>query len=335
MFDPYLSEIRFLGSAAGDFAEVAVEQGTDPSNIQVVVYNTDGTVRSTNPLGATPDATSAGTDIYLVSAAINKLGAVALVVDGVVLQFVSFDRVVTATEGPADGLTAVQLGTTNGGESLESTDMGQTYIVVSPPSPGAIPCFVSGTLIDTPKGPVPVETLLPGDLVLTQDSGCKPIVWAGCRRLNGPHTEQKNLFPVRLPRGCLGPDCPKEDVLVSPNHRIRLRHSSLELLFFEPEVLVAAKYLVGWNGVHVAYDQRSVTYVHLLFEDHQLVSTQGLISESFHPLRQGLDSFSAAVRGELYSIFPELKDGSCEYGPTRRMCLTQYETQVAIAHIAA
>jgi hypothetical protein len=40
-------------------------------------------------------------------------------------------------------------------------------------------CFVTGTRIATPGGARPVETLAPGDLVMTRDHGAQPLLWTG------------------------------------------------------------------------------------------------------------------------------------------------------------
>src|SRR5689334_3797963 len=40
-------------------------------------------------------------------------------------------------------------------------------------------CLVAGTLIRTPDGDVPVESLKIGDLVLTADRGAMPVKWVG------------------------------------------------------------------------------------------------------------------------------------------------------------
>ncbi|MEM8878953.1 MAG: choice-of-anchor L domain-containing protein, partial [Pseudomonadota bacterium] len=45
----------------------------------------------------------------------------------------------------------------------------------------AIPCFAAGTLIQTAGGEVPIDLLVPGDLVETRDSGPQPIRWIGRR----------------------------------------------------------------------------------------------------------------------------------------------------------
>ncbi|MGB4828605.1 MAG: choice-of-anchor L domain-containing protein, partial [Paracoccaceae bacterium] len=59
-------------------------------------------------------------------------------------------------------------------DGLGNTDVGLVTI-------NSVPCFVAGTLIRTPDGDVPVETLHPGDLVLTMDDGPQPLRWTGSR----------------------------------------------------------------------------------------------------------------------------------------------------------
>ena len=147
--------------------------------------------------------------------------AVALVDDvGTVLQYSSFDgNVVTATEGPADGLTSAEIGTGGIGESLQSDDDGASYYVPGSPNPGTIPCYAPGTMIDTPDGPHGVETLRPGDLVSTLDHGPQPIKWVrdGTEPLNGAPDHSR---PVLIQVAALGPGRPLRDLIVSPQHRI-------------------------------------------------------------------------------------------------------------------
>ena len=325
-FTPYLSEIKYRGAGSQDFIEVVLDDGADPSAVEVVIYNNDGTVRSTNDLPGTPDNTIAGSDVYSVQAAVHRMGAVALVVDGTVVAFVSFDDSVTATEGPADGMTSTQIGTTGQGESLVSTDHGDSYSTSTSPDRGIIPCFLAGTRVETPEGPRAIEHLRPGDLVLTRDQGARPVAWIGTRRVAEDEARRHDLHPIRIPAGALGN---ARDICVSPAHRVALDGPLCELWFGEPELLAPAAQLVGWRGIHVACDIAAPTYLHLMFDTHQLVTTDGLISESFHPGARALGGLDGAARAELLMLFPTLAEAPMR--ATARRCLKGHETKVLLA----
>lgn len=65
-------------------------------------------------------------------------------------------------------------------------------------------CFLAGTLIATPSGEVPVETLRAGDLVLTRDHGPQPLVWATSSRITPEAIDRApDLRPIRIAPGAL------------------------------------------------------------------------------------------------------------------------------------
>lgn len=187
-----------------------------------------------------------------------------------------------------------------------------------------VPCFVVGTLIRTPDGEIPVERLQPGDLVLTQDSGPQPLRWIGNRTVpaEGDHA------PIRIAAHTFGVH---RTLMVSPQHRVLIRDSLSELLFGEPEVLVAAKHLLNDRTV-TRKTGGVVTYFHLLFDEHQVVFSEGLPTESFLPGPQVSDGFEQAVLNELVSIFPELDPMTgAGYSPSARRTLKQYEAMVLMS----
>ncbi|WP_166417210.1 Hint domain-containing protein [Cochlodiniinecator piscidefendens] len=191
-----------------------------------------------------------------------------------------------------------------------------------------IPCFVAGTLILTPDGEFPVETLQPGDMIETHDHGAQPLRWIGRRTVPAIG----NFAPIRIRAKTFGDH---ETLLVSPQHRVLIRDSLAELLFGETEVLVAAKDLVNDHSVR-AMEGGDVEYVHLLFDQHQVIYSEGLATESFLPGPQTSHCFERDIVEEICTIFPELDPHTGEgYSPAARRTLKSYEAQVLFAQSAA
>jgi hypothetical protein len=187
----------------------------------------------------------------------------------------------------------------------------------------SVPCFVAGTLIRTPDGDRAIETLSPGDLVLTLDDGPQPLRWIGSRTVPA----RGGLAPICIRAGTFG-DHGK--LLVSPQHRILLRDSLAELMFGEPEVLVAAKDLVNDRSVR-RITGGDVEYIHLLFDRHQIVMSEGLATESFHPGPQTMADFPAETLDELTTLFPDLDpETGLGYGPAVRRSLKTFEARALI-----
>ncbi|WP_267958368.1 Hint domain-containing protein [Cereibacter sphaeroides] len=171
----------------------------------------------------------------------------------------------------------------------------------------AVPCFTPGTRILTLRGEVAVEALKAGDMVLTRDSGYLPLRWVGKRSL-GPEVLARapELRPILIRRGALGPCRPERDMMVSRQHRMLVWGARAELLFGEGEVLVRALHLLGLPGVEEAAVEE-VTYIHILFDRHEIVMADGAWTESFQPGDRTLDGLDADQRAELFAIFPELQ----------------------------
>ena len=189
-------------------------------------------------------------------------------------------------------------------------------------------CFAAGTLIRTRFGDVPIECLKVGDLVHTRDDGLQKIRWFGSRKLPLTSDTVHGSTPVRISAGALGPDAPSKDLLVSQQHRILLQGVAAELLFGEDEVLVPAKHLLNGTDIAYATDLTSVEYVHIMFDTHQIVTSNGLTSESFHPGAVGLGNIDGAAKEEMFRIFPDLRDDTGAYGPTARLTIKAHQAAV-------
>ncbi|KEO53543.1 Hint domain-containing protein [Thioclava indica] len=192
----------------------------------------------------------------------------------------------------------------------------------------SVPCFTRGTFIETNRGSLRIESLRKGDLLQTRDHGLQEVIWVGSKKLNlTAQTDQ--MRPIVLRRGCLGANLPCRDVRVSPAHRILVSGAHVELLFGEFEVLIAAKHLLDLGGVERDLGATEIEYFHILFDQHEIVQTSNMASESFHPGQIGISALDADVRNEIFSLFPELKRyGFARYGSTARMTLKKHEAEL-------
>lgn len=170
-----------------------------------------------------------------------------------------------------------------------------------------VPCFTPGTLIATPKGERRVEELQEGDRVITRDNGIQEIRWVGHKPMDWRQLEaNKHLKPVLIQAGSLGHGLPERDMLVSPNHRVLVSNDRTALYFEEREVLVSAKHLVDNKGVH-RVDTMGTTYIHFMFDHHEVVLSDGAWTESFQPGDYSLKGIGNAQRTEIFELFPELE----------------------------
>ncbi len=191
-----------------------------------------------------------------------------------------------------------------------------------------VPCFVAGTLIATPDGERPAEHLQPGDMVLTQDDGPQPLRWSGTRTV--PATGE--FAPIHIRANTFGKH---RDLLVSPLHRVLIRDNLAELLFGEAEVLITARDLVNDRSV-TRRTGGDVTYVHLLFDRHQVVFSEGLETESFLPGPQTKKSFEQEIVNEICALFPEIDpETGAGYSPAARRTLKRFEAGLLRAAKAA
>lgn len=188
----------------------------------------------------------------------------------------------------------------------------------------SVPCFVAGTMIQTPCGHERVERLALGDLVDTQDSGPQHLRWIGRRTVKA----EGDFAPIRIQAGTFGDH---NELLVSPQHRVLVRDSLAELLFGEGEVLIAAKDLVNDRSV-TRQPGGNVTYVHLMFDKHEVIYSEGLATESFLPGPQTTSLFEQPIVDEICSIFPELDPATgAGYGPAARRTLRKFEAELLMS----
>lgn len=137
------------------------------------------------------------------------------------------------------------------------------------------PCFLRGSLIETPEGEVPVEQLCPGHEVYVFENGKKcvrKIIWAGCGfvQVSPDLPDDLARYAVRIVRDALAPDIPSVDLLLTAEHCLYL-----ERAFIPVRMLV--------NGRSIFYDRTiaAYNYYHFCTEKHSVVRANNVLTETF------------------------------------------------------
>ncbi len=244
-------------------------------------------------------------------------------------QPVTFAYLTASGDGIDDGVNRIVVltGSMSQGDQIRNINLLSGNSSVPYGSIPSIICFTPGTMITTPRGPVPVEHLCVDDLVITADNGLQAIRWIGHKRITGARLMAfPKLRPIRIRKDAFGPGTPNRDMHVSPQHRMLIDADRALINHGEREVLAPAKGLINDYSITVNYKVKYTDYIHILFDRHEIIFANGAPTESFHPGHMSLSSIDAAPREELFMVFPELQDDTNTYGPAARKTLQVGET---------
>ena len=71
-----------------------------------------------------------------------------------------------------------------------------------------------------------------------------------------------------------------------------------------------------------------ITCYHILFDRHELVFSESIPTESFHPGAQGMNTLERDARAEILALFPGLDGADGPRQPVARPCLKRREALV-------
>lgn len=180
------------------------------------------------------------------------------------------------------------------------------------------PCFTAGTWIKTPFGERLIETLKAGDMIDTLDHGPRPLLWVG----RSERFARKGDMPVEISAGVLGA---RRQSTVSALHRLLIRDPKAMLYYGSCEILVQAQHLVDGHSIRRRKEEGTVSYYHLLFDRHEILTADGVLSESFQPGKQTEVSFDPALNDTLQQV---MKQHNLSDMRSARPSLKKYEAAV-------
>jgi hypothetical protein len=144
----------------------------------------------------------------------------------------------------------------------------------------AVACFAAGTRLLSPAGEVAVETIVPGDCLVTPRAPAmkRRVIWVGRRTVD--LLSNRFARPVRVTAGAISPGVPERDLRLSPEHAL-----------FVNDAFVEAISLVNGTTIFQEQGGRSVTYYHIELDAHDVVLAEGCPAESYDD-RNNRDMFA-------------------------------------------
>ncbi|NIY72644.1 hypothetical protein HCZ30_09370 [Marivivens donghaensis] len=127
--------------------------------------------------------------------------------------------------------------------------------------------MLTGTIVFTLDGELPVESLSPGDRVITRDSGMA--ILREVRRTKA------TFCPIRIKAGSLGHTRPERDMVLPSDTLIHIRDWRAEALYGSPTALVPAHKLLDGEFVSRLPDRTEMAF-ELVFDEQHIIYADGI-----------------------------------------------------------
>ena len=179
--------------------------------------------------------------------------------------------------------------------------------------------FAHGALVSTSRGPVAVEDLVPGDMIVTAAGGAVPVVWIGSVTI-GPDRSGVGTPLTRVMADAFGFGRPMADLVMGPGARLLSRPCRLRARIGADGVLSPVHAMA--DGVHAIrmVSRQPVTFYHLALRRHAVIMVNGLETESFHPGAGFERGYDDATLRQVMAAFPHIPK-PCDFGPMAQMRL--------------
>ncbi|MGZ9811506.1 Hint domain-containing protein [Pseudoroseicyclus sp. H15] len=173
----------------------------------------------------------------------------------------------------------------------------------------AFSAVARGALLQTDRGTVAIEDVLPGDQIRTAGGEFQTLLWKGSTLIHAHAKGQSHAMRrlIRIPADTLGIAKPMTDLVLGPSARIVRSGAGIRRLTGHDHALMPASDFIDDLGFIELTPPIPVPVFHLAFEQHERVAVNGLEVESYHPgalLGLGL---SSELEELFLSCFPHLR----------------------------
>ena len=170
--------------------------------------------------------------------------------------------------------------------------------------------FAHGTMIQTDNGEVPVEDLLPGQMIMTKHSGPQPLQWIGSMMLV-PNATDPRITPARMTRiteNSIGLGRPTRDLVLGPHARILRRNAACLSLFGTDSAFAPATAFTDGVSIIEIQPVSSVRVFNLQLDGQHVITAGGIEVESYHPGRRDSIGLTTQLLPMYLELFPHIED---------------------------
>lgn len=169
--------------------------------------------------------------------------------------------------------------------------------------------------VRTPLGGRRIELLNVGDMVVTRHNGLQPVrlIWSWTVTA-AEMREHPELAPIRLKPRAVGPMMPSRDLRIASGHRVLIPGYKISGAEDQHPCLMRVDGIaVTSDTAFVDRSAESVTYYNIVFDQHEVITADGLPVETFRPSPKAMHLLDVSARETLKGLFPELSRRRCAY----------------------
>ncbi|ANT60642.1 type I secretion protein [Salipiger sp. CCB-MM3] len=187
----------------------------------------------------------------------------------------------------------------------------------------ACSAFARGTLIQTARGPIAIEDLLPGDYIETS-RGVQSVTWIGSTTyVPGVRSERSALDTLtRVTAEAYGVGRPGSDLLLGPAARMVVKNAKLRSLLGKDSVMVPVSDEADWDRIVPVTPGGAVQLYHLMVQRHATIRVGGIEMETYHPGTALSALSSENMRALFLSMFENI-EGLQDFGELSMMRSTR------------
>ncbi|NDV01978.1 Hint domain-containing protein [Pseudoroseicyclus tamaricis] len=181
----------------------------------------------------------------------------------------------------------------------------------------AFSAVARGALLQTDRGTVAIEDVLPGDKVRVAGGDFETLLWKGSTLIHAQSKGQSRAMRrlIRIPADTLGIARPMSDLVLGPAARILLSAPGVRRLTGADRALMPARDFLDDLGFIELTPQVPVPVYHLAFEGHERFAVNGLEVESYHPGPAKTLGLPGELEEMFLSCFPHRRS-LADFGPT-------------------